>query len=122
MAFTEKTRQAIFKRDNFTCRACGYSTVDGMGLNADHIRAQALGGADTLRNGQCLCVTCNNSKGKISMPSLEIRKPLNIDNKAEFDRVVFENQQVFKATIQDVKAGMKYSTRGKRILKPKGKR
>tara|TARA_A100001015_G_scaffold210989_1_gene236504 strand:- start:1316 stop:1684 length:369 start_codon:yes stop_codon:yes gene_type:complete len=121
MAFTETTRQAIFNRDNFTCRACGYSNAYGMGLHADHIHAQALGGLDTVENGQCLCVTCNISKGKVAMPSLKIRKPLGIDSKAEFDRVVFENQQVFKATIQDVKAGIKFSKRGKKILNPKGR-
>ena len=116
MAFTEKTRKAILKRDNFTCRACGYSNEYGRDLEADHIYPQILGGADTLENGQCLCRTCNGSKGKVAMPSLRIRKPMNIDSKAEFDRVVFDNQQVFKATIQDVKHGIKRSKRGKKIL------
>ena len=122
MGFTETTRQAIFNRDNHTCRACGYSNEYGFGLHADHVQAQILGGADTLEHGQCLCITCNISKGKVVMPSLKIRKPLNIDSKAEFDRVVFENQQVFKATIQDVKAGIKRSKRGKKILNPKGRK
>ena len=121
MAFTETTRQAIFKRDNFTCRACGYSNEYGRYLEPDHIHPQALGGLDTVENGQCLCGTCNVSKGKVIMPSLRIRKPLGIDSKAEFDRVVFENQQVFKATIRDVKAGIKFSKRGKKILNPKGR-
>jgi len=116
MTFAKGTRKAIFERDNYTCRACGYDNEFGRDLEADHIHPQALGGADTLENGQCLCRTCNNAKDKLIMPSLKIRKPLGIDSKAEFDRVVFENQQVFKATIKDVKHGIKRSKRGKKIL------
>lgn len=53
-------RDAVFKRDNFTCQSCGQR---GGVLNADHIRPFAR--FEALRfdvdNGRTLCVTCHRS-------------------------------------------------------------
>lgn len=54
-----RVRHAVFARDEFACTNCG-STEN---LSIDHIVPRALGGADTPRNLQTLCLSCNSRKG-----------------------------------------------------------
>lgn len=51
-------RQAVFKRDSYTCQHCGSQDR----LCADHIIAEVRGGPTTLENLQTLCRTCNSRK------------------------------------------------------------
>jgi hypothetical protein len=54
-----KIRQAVYLRDNYTCKFCG--TKDN--LSIDHIIPKSCGGKTTLNNCQTLCVDCNRRKG-----------------------------------------------------------
>ena len=66
-AFTAPTRQAIaddvkvfvWNRDGGLCVGCGSKER----LEFDHVIPLALGGANTARNLQLLCETCNRAKG-----------------------------------------------------------
>jgi len=53
-----KIRARILKRDQDTCQRCGQP-----GNTVDHIVPRTLGGSDEPSNLQCLCATCNYSKG-----------------------------------------------------------
>ena len=53
-------REAVFIRDDFTCRFCGQR---GGRLNADHIKPFSKGGESTKDNLQTLCSDCNLGKG-----------------------------------------------------------
>lgn len=57
-------RYRVLERDGFKCRSCGKSSnEDGVKLEADHVVAEALGGATALDNLQTLCQDCNRGKG-----------------------------------------------------------
>ncbi|HEY3250640.1 MAG TPA: HNH endonuclease [Ignavibacteria bacterium] len=58
-------RFKIFKRDRFTCCACGRSpaTTPGLELHVDHIKPRAKGGKTVFDNLQTLCKDCNLGKG-----------------------------------------------------------
>ena len=62
---TENVRYEIFARANFRCEACGNSPkIDNdCVLHVDHIIPFSLGGIDNITNYQCLCGSCNTSKG-----------------------------------------------------------
>ena len=65
---TNKLRQFIKKRDNFTCRFCGNSThkEPNLLLEIDHIIPVAKGGLTEENNLQTLCWKCNrNNSDKI---------------------------------------------------------
>lgn len=57
--FDQKTKEAIFKRDNYTCILCGKGKREGAELHADHIKPKDWGGKATIENGQTLCSACN---------------------------------------------------------------
>ncbi len=57
--FDQKTKEAIFKRDNYTCVLCGIGKREGAELHADHIKPKDWGGKATIENGQTLCSACN---------------------------------------------------------------
>lgn len=55
-------RQAVRRRDHFTCTKCG-ARGPGVRLYADHINEIADGGAPLdIDNGQTLCAACHNRK------------------------------------------------------------
>lgn len=62
---TKKLREAIKKRDNYTCCACGnsVSVEPNLLLEIDHIIPVAKGGLTEEGNLQTLCWKCNRSKG-----------------------------------------------------------
>lgn len=62
---TSKLREAIKKRDNFTCCNCGNSTHNeaNLLLEIDHIVPISKGGFTEESNLQTLCWKCNRSKG-----------------------------------------------------------
>ena len=53
-----RIRSRILQRDQYTCQQCG-----GEGTTVDHIIPRVAGGGDDEWNLQCLCTTCNYSKG-----------------------------------------------------------
>ena len=50
---------AVWQRDNGRCAECGSNEA----LEFDRIIPLAMGGANTMRNLQLLCETCNRRKG-----------------------------------------------------------
>jgi hypothetical protein len=55
----QEVKIAVWQRDGGRCVACGSNEE----LEFDHIIPLAMGGANTLRNLQLLCATCNRRKG-----------------------------------------------------------
>ncbi len=62
--FDQKTKEAIFKRDNYACLLCGIGRREGAEIHADHRVPKDWGGKATLENGQTLCSACNILKKK----------------------------------------------------------
>jgi 5-methylcytosine-specific restriction endonuclease McrA len=58
-SFTVYEWQALCKRQNYRCLACGKRKK----LTADHVVPIALGGSTNIDNIQGLCLSCNASKG-----------------------------------------------------------
>jgi hypothetical protein len=52
-------KQAVFERDQGRCAECGAPGP----LEFDHIIPLALGGANSVKNLQLLCIECNREKG-----------------------------------------------------------
>lgn len=57
-------RFMVFKRDKFSCSACGRQplTTPGLELEVDHIIPWSKGGETVLNNLQTLCFDCNRGK------------------------------------------------------------
>lgn len=64
-AMTNDLREAIKKRDNYTCCLCGNSVYNepNLLLEVDHIIPIAKGGKTEASNLQTLCWRCNRQKG-----------------------------------------------------------
>ena len=62
-----RLRFRVLQRDNFTCRACGRSPANELGvtLEVDHVVAWSRGGETTFENLQTLCARCNSGKSNI---------------------------------------------------------
>ena len=58
-AIKPEIKNQVWNRDGGRCRRCGTNQK----LEFDHIVPHSKGGADTYRNLQLLCETCNRSKG-----------------------------------------------------------
>jgi 5-methylcytosine-specific restriction endonuclease McrA len=59
---TVSMRDAVFRRDHYTCQICGATRSDGIMLVVDHIRPVSKGGKTELDNLQTLCDRCNLGK------------------------------------------------------------
>lgn len=55
----QDVKVAVWQRDGGRCATCG----SNLNLEFDHIIPLAMGGANTMRNLQLLCETCNRRKG-----------------------------------------------------------
>ena len=64
-----RLRFLVNRRDRFTCRACGRSPANEVGvvLHVDHIDPWSKGGETTLENLQTLCEKCNLGKSDLPM-------------------------------------------------------
>ena len=64
-AMTNDLREAIKKRDNYTCCMCGNGVLrePNLLLEVDHIIPVAKGGKTEASNLQTLCWRCNRTKG-----------------------------------------------------------
>ena len=68
---TPQLREAILRRDNWTCQCCGNSIFrePNLLLEVDHIIPVSAGGKTEPSNLQTLCWKCNRSKSdNIQMP------------------------------------------------------
>ena len=63
-AMTNDLREAIKKRDNYTCCICGNSVFNepNLLLEVDHIISISKGGKTEASNLQTLCWRCNREK------------------------------------------------------------
>lgn len=55
--FTSAQKEAIMKRDNYSCVVCGRSIKDGVELQVDHIKPKAQGGKATMARLYVLNIT-----------------------------------------------------------------
>ena len=64
-----RLRFLVNRRDRFTCRACGRSPANEVGvvLHVDHISPWSKGGETALDNLQTLCQKCNLGKSDLPM-------------------------------------------------------
>jgi len=62
-ALTKELKEAIKKRDKYTCRECGKVMLDEVGLHIDHIIPVSKGGKSIPSNLRVLCSKCNGRKG-----------------------------------------------------------
>jgi len=64
-----RLRFLVQRRDRFSCRACGRSPANDVGvvLHLDHILPWSEGGETTLDNLQTLCEQCNIGKSNLPM-------------------------------------------------------
>ncbi|WP_354475111.1 HNH endonuclease [Marisediminicola sp. UYEF4] len=64
---TDRVRSAIMRRDNYPCRMCGASRVDGTKLHVDHMRPVSRDGLTEESNLQTLCEACNLGKSNVTI-------------------------------------------------------
>ena len=88
--FDERTRELIFKRDNFQCVLCGRGPQHGVEIQADHIKPRDKGGDSTIANGQTLCGPHNYRKKNHDVLSFGLKffENLHKQAKANGDSVV----------------------------------
>lgn len=60
--FTISQKDEIFKRNNYRCVVCGRGSVDGVEIQADHIKPKDFGGKAEISNWQTLCAQHNFQK------------------------------------------------------------
>ena len=59
---TSSLRYDVLRRDNFKCKICGRSQIDGVRLHVDHVYPVSKGGLSVFSNLQTLCDECNMGK------------------------------------------------------------
>lgn len=57
MPLTQKTRKAVYQRDNYHCRSCNNT----QGLHPHHIKFASAGGEDTMENLVTVCWLCHRA-------------------------------------------------------------
>ena len=60
---TRNLRESLLKRQNFKCKLCGKDLKDDSSTHVDHIIPFKNVGDSLENNYQCLCQSCNCSKG-----------------------------------------------------------
>lgn len=59
------SKKYLFIRDNYRCQYCGCN--DRTKLTIDHVVPRSKGGATSYQNCVAACISCNNSKGNLSV-------------------------------------------------------
>lgn len=59
---SDKLREEVYTRDGRACLKCG--EADRSKLSLDHIEPLSLGGSNSKKNLQTLCIKCNVMKGQ----------------------------------------------------------
>ena len=62
-AVSQRLRNMVLARDNYTCVECGAKKENGVKLHVDHKIPYSKGGKTELSNLRTLCETCNLKKG-----------------------------------------------------------
>jgi len=84
-------KRAIFIRDNFTCRICGYHEMQQERpwlpelsiLQCDHIIPVSRGGPTEISNLRALCASCNGRKGaKMQFGASALRGELDVTGRS----------------------------------------
>jgi hypothetical protein len=75
----------VHKRDNYTCRYCG---VDGVPMSYDHVKLWENLGMNTVENGVCACVKCNQKRGNTDFKewlkgNYYLRESINISDEVK---------------------------------------
>ena len=99
--FTEEVKQKVFDKDPVgRCNACRKNIVFGNrqhgqrgAWNVDHIRPISLGGTNSLKNLQTLCIDCNQKKKK-AMANPEFMKRMKPDGVMNWLKHQFENDSI----------------------------
>ena len=108
-----KLRKHVFKRDDYTCRGCGFWDPSGLTLHFDHIKAQKNGGQDTKRNGQTLCEACNKTKGGLDHRFTRKFRPNPDVTTAEFMVMVAYNRRDVEEMMNQKRLIIKIKKHGK---------
>ena len=108
-----KLRKHVFKRDDYTCRGCGFWDPSGLTLHFDHIKAQKNGGKDTKRNGQALCEACNKAKGGLDHRFTRKFRPNPDVTTAEFMVMVAHNRRDVEEMMNEKRLIIKIKKHGK---------
>lgn len=58
----ESTREAIYRRDDYTCVYCFGTIADSVTLTLDHILPRVDGGSNEYFNLVTCCLACNSSR------------------------------------------------------------
>ena len=67
----DELKQAVFKRDNYTCQYCGNVGGD---LEIEHIIPVSKGGNNDIRNLVTACRACNRAKGHRMLTHQELQE------------------------------------------------
>jgi len=76
--FSQKQKEEILKKGEYTCAKCGRKSEDGVELHVDHIKPKYEGGKATLANGQVLCSRCNFIKKHLKQTETGKRMFINL--------------------------------------------
>ena len=84
-------RDAIYRRDNFTCGYCGRKYhADKARLTLDHIKPRKQGGTNKPNNLVTCCDYCNTRKGNKTLT--QYRKWLTLNIERRINWTVIENR------------------------------
>lgn len=100
---TEKEKEQVFIRDNYTCLCCGKFKMKGkrVNLEIDHIIPLKFGGQTTIDNSQTLCSVCNKVKS-INEVNFRVYKTSLSSPKEELELFSLSNSEYWKWVLQRI--------------------
>jgi glutaredoxin len=69
-----RLRFLVLNRDNFACKYCGRTALDGSRIVVDHIKPKASGGDDSIENLITSCEDCNLGKADVILSQRQEEK------------------------------------------------
>lgn len=73
IAYRQRLRFEVLRRDGFACRYCGRTPSDGAKLTVDHIIPKSKGGEYVAENLITACEQCNHAKADILLEPPELK-------------------------------------------------